>query len=73
MAKAGQVGRLEAVILGGQGRLVAGLGKAWNEEVRALIKRLPAIQVRLTHGLENTLDWEGPSHAGQLRTVCKLS
>ncbi len=54
MAKAGQVGRLEAVILGGQGRLVAGLGKAWNEEVRALIKRLPAIQVRLTHGLENT-------------------
>jgi hypothetical protein len=48
MAKAGQVGRLEAVILGGQGRLVAGLGKAWNEEVRALIKRLPAIQVRLT-------------------------
>jgi hypothetical protein len=46
MAKAGQVGRLEAVILGGQGHLVAALGKVWNEEVRALIKRLPTIQVR---------------------------
>jgi hypothetical protein len=45
MAKAGQVGQLEAVILAGQGRLLASLGKAWNEEVRTLIKKIPAIQV----------------------------
>jgi hypothetical protein len=45
MAKSGQVGRLEAVILAGQGRLVASLGKAWNEEVRTVIKKIPAIQV----------------------------
>ena len=44
MAKVGKVAGLEAVVLGGQGHLLDGLGKVWNEEVRAFLKKAPALR-----------------------------
>ena len=44
MAKAGKVAGLEAVVLAGQGHLLDGLGKVWNEEVRAFLKKAPALR-----------------------------
>ena len=46
-AKAGQVWRLENLVYSGQASLVGSLKRAWNEEVRELIKRIPDIQVTL--------------------------
>ena len=45
LAKAGHVARLEGLVYSGQGDLVKSIKRAWNEEVRELIKRIPYMQV----------------------------
>ena len=44
LARAGKVAGLEAVVLAGQGHLLDGLGKVWNEEVRGFLKKAPALR-----------------------------
>ena len=47
MAKAGQVGKLENVVLHGMGELVKNISKVWNEEVRNFNKKLPSLIVSM--------------------------
>ena len=48
-SKAGQVPKLEMVVMQGNGDLIGNISKMWNEEVRNFTKKVPALMViRLT-------------------------
>ena len=45
-AKTGQVAKLETTVFQGRGDLVISLGKAWNEDVRNFLKKVPILMVK---------------------------
>ena len=44
-SKAGQVAKLEMVVMQGRGDLISSITKMWNEEVRNFTKKVPALMV----------------------------
>jgi hypothetical protein len=44
-SKAGQVAKLEMVVMQGRGDLISNITKMWNEEVRNFTKKVPALMV----------------------------